>query len=397
MKKALFRKSMATVLLVLVLTFSMFSTCIFVAQAEESEPTIGKYLTIDFSGSDAGIADSSCSVRATKSSGLTFVFEPNPELDDEEQVIEQRVGAGTVYLEAIAGNGWIFDSWSDNVEPDPLEPTGYYKTEKLAIVSAKFVRAYTITTIVYGDVGGTIEPPGPIFVEAGDTPEFTFDPLEGYHVSLIQVRSLLTNRFFPSDDSYTFFPVDDDYELVVYFSEDGTAFIPPEASGVDISLGDPVNQVNLRFESLTAGGTATQFEILSVGDFIVGGSSLILWNIEVEDVEFTNAIVSLPYSGDPPITHIYTSNDITALYCDVNGDGEVTTADVNKVAIALATSGREYDATYDVNMDLALDSADIQLVHDYIGTQLEELSWTYDPDLQILYIETGHFSIFRGR
>ncbi len=397
MKKVFFRKSMATVLLVLFLTFSMFSTCIFVAQAEKSEPTIGKYLTIDFSDSDAGIADSSCSVRATKSSGFTFVFEPNPELEHEEQVIEQRVGAGTVYLEAIAGNGWIFDSWSDNVEPDPLEPTGYYKTEKLAIVSAKFVRAYTITTTVYGDVGGTIEPPGPIFVEAGDTPEFTFDPLEGYHVSLIQVRSLSTNMFFPSDDSYTFFPVDDDYELVVYFSEDGTAFIPLEASGVDISLGDSVNQVNLRFESLTVGGIATQFEILSVGDFIVGGSSLILWNVEVEDVEFTNAIVSLPYSGDPPITHIYTSDDIAALYCDVNGDGEVTTADVNEVAIALSTSGREYNSLYDVNMDLSLDSADIQLVHDYIGTQLEELYFEYDEDLQILYIWTGHFSIFRGR
>lgn len=400
----------AAVLLLWVLTFSMFSTYTLVAQAAKSDPTIGKFLTIDFSESSSGIADSGCYVIATKVASETeFTFYPYlPKL-----ISSERVGAGTVFLEAITGNGWTFLEWSDNVESQDGN-TGYYKSQKDDTVYATFVRTYTITATVFGQVGsGRIEttvengayvipatPAGSseeIPVTAGEEPIFTFIENLG-EISLLCIDGVFME---PTGYAYTFEPVYEDHSIDVYFSLDGQAIIPSGADDVPISLGDGVK---LTFESLDEGGTAIQNNLL-VQYPDLQFSSLILWTVGTNFgiVDTVTIVLPLP-EGVDVITSVIMAPDtvdgLNALYSDVDEDGEVTQADVNEVAIAISTianpNGRGYDPAYDVNRDGSLDQADIAMVHDYVGTDYLQIPkfWVVGDTL---FIETDHFSIFRGR
>jgi len=407
MTQTLLRKSMATILLVLFLTFSIFSTCTLIAQAEKSDPTIGKFLTIDFSGSSPGIANSGCYVIATKVSSETeFKFYPDTEL------VSIRVGAGTVFLEAISGNGWTFLEWSEDVESQDGN-TGYYKTQKEDTIHATFVRTYIITATVFGQVGsGRIEttvengdyviPAGSsaeIPVMAGEEPVFTFIENLG-EISLLCIDGVFKE---PTGYTYSFpTPVYEDHSLVAYFSLDGQAIIPFGADDVPISLGD---DVKLTFETLAEGGTAIQNNLLAQYPNLQF-SSLILWDVGTNFGIVDTVTIALPLPEgvdeiDSVIMAPNTVDGLNALYSDVSEDGEVTHADVNEVAIAISTmanpNGRGYDPKYDVNRDGSLDQADIAMVQYYVGTDYLQIPIDFWVEENTLFIVTDHFSIFRGR
>ena len=105
--------------------------------------------------------------------------------------------------------------------------------------------------------------------------------------------------------------------------------------------------------------------------------------------------IALPYVGSEIITSVWASNSLDALYCDVNGDGMVKHNDHVAVARAISTLGRDYDAAFDVNRDGYLNEDDVHLVDEYLGTALQSLFFWVEGNT--LFIETEHFSIFRGR
>lgn len=365
----------------------------------------GKFLGIDFQKDD--VLGSDCTVTATKlKSGQSFLFNATDTSLNPDANSFNKVGAGTVMLQATPGEAWNFLGFS--VKGDELkgaDNTALYKPVKYGIVVAEFERKETVTievTVVSDDLADyvvtmidntlhEINSASAVYsienVLVGTSPYFEFVPNSENHVSIFEV----TNTFMESASGYTFELISVDQELTVYFSPDGEAFIPAAASDVPISLGDGVSLTG----EVSEGGSVTQARIVLGGD--PDEPSLLLWDIVVGENVFTGTTtVELPSKGIDVLS-VYTSDDKFALLCDVNNDGKVTKEDANAVAIALATNGREYDEMYDVNMDGALDSADIQFVHDYIGIFLEELDFTISPDGNIIYIATGHFSFFRCR
>lgn len=412
----LLRKSIVALLLVLILVFSMSSTGVFIAQAGKTGPTIGKFLEIDFTGSSDGVAASDCSVTATKDSGQVFTFKVF-----ENLTYSEKVGAGTLLLEAKPDDGWEFEGWitddSDDVELTPFgENFLYYKTEKLGSVGAVFLRdTFTIKAVVAEAASnGTIsideDSTGVrdsteiaygyiVTANSGANITFNFNEDPGNHTSAIQVDY----AFEPYAQSYTFTNVQSSHNLTVYFSTDGQAYIP-QGSNVAVYLGD---NVCLNFTS-TGGGTATQENILEQLNATVQPSSLILWNIGlVVEVPLTdNVTITLPYTLDenhPNITAIFTSDSVDALYSDVNGDGKVNGDDVSDVANIIKTLvGQQiYDPLYDIDRNGILDQNDVHMVNDNKGAIVEELQFDpiYDSNgILIGYlVYTGHFSIFRGR
>lgn len=302
-------------------------------------------------------------------------------------------------MEAFADEGWAFSHWEGDLTgvANPID----YKSEKYGYVKAVFVKkTFTITAIVAteasnGYIETTInETPVQITeqldvtVEYGESQTFTFYPNIENHVSAIQVD----NNFELYALSYTFSNVQADHVLTVYFSLDGEAYVPA-GSDVPVYLG---SSVSLNFDSTQGGGTATQEEVYL--NPLLTGTSLILWEVNA-GVSFSGIVeIALPYLGTEEITQVFTSDSLDALYSDVNADGIVDGDDVSDVANGIKTtsqSGAEYDPQWDVNRDGELTEDDIHVVNANKGTILESLNFWVLNDT--LYIETDHFSIFRGR
>lgn len=393
MNKSSFVKSIATAIVLLILTLGTIGTNALLANADVGGE--GKYLEIQFNG--AGITVSNCKVIATKiSSGQTFIFSA---IDSNTYV--QKVGAGTVLLEAIPDNGWVFSHWGGDVKPITGN-TAEYKTVKYGVVTAYFEKlTYAITaqvsssasnghieTIINGESQVIGETPFTVNVERGDSQTFTFHPNTNTdHVSAIQVD----DQFEPYALQFQFDNVQENHELQVYFSANGEAYVPA-GNNVAIFLGD---DVSLSFTSTQGGGTASQAEVILLPS--LAGTSLILWNVNA-GVQFESTVeIALPYAGSVEIQHVFTGNSLDALYSDVNADGVVNGDDVSDVANAIRTlvPHGTYDATFDIDRNGVLDEEDIHVVNVNKGTKLQELNFRVVGD--ILYIETGHFSIFRGR
>jgi hypothetical protein len=380
-KKASLRKSIASAVLLLVIAFS--ATTINTPLVKADAGGIGKFLTIEIVGDG--------SVTATKfKSGETWDFPPS---------ITEKVGAGTVLLEAKASEGWEFSHWEGDLIGTSVNPTEY-KTEKYGYVRAVFVKkTFTITAIVAPEApNGYIETsvdgtPTQIWdqldvtVDYGDSQTFSFYPDSGNHVSAIKIDS----DFIVSALSCTFNDVQKDWTIVVFFSADGEAYVPA-GTNVPVDLG---GSVSLHFESTEGGGTATQASI-DLPPLLVG-TSLILWDVSV-GVSFDGIVeIALPYLGTETIQHVFRSDSLDALYSDVNADGVVDGDDVSDVANAIQslTPHGLYDANSDVDRNGVLDQNDIHLVNEYKGTTLQSLTFWVEGNT--LYIETDQLSIFRGR
>lgn len=386
MKLKLLRKLAVTALL-LALTFSAIGININPVQADRVG--VGKFLTVEISGEGY--------VTATKDPSAVWRY------DYSEPATEYKLGAGTVSLQAFPAEGWIFSHWGGDLTgtANPID----YKSEKYGYVIAVFTKSsFTITALcapeapngeitTTGDGDATPITEGDelvgwsVSIESGGSQTFNFNPDEDNHLSAFQVDG----AFQPYALTYTFSDVQKDYAMTVYFSADGQAYVPA-GSNVPVYLGD---DVGLTFASTDGGGTATQSDLLPTLLAKLQGTSLILWDVSV-GVSFTGVVeVTLPIGGSQTITSVWASDDLNALYCDVNGDGIVDINDHVAVARAISTNGRSYKAAFDVNRDGHLDQGDISLVDEYLGTFLQSL--VFNQIGNTLFIETDHFSIFRGR
>jgi fibronectin type 3 domain-containing protein len=384
MNKSLLRKTTVTVTLLAILALTIVPANMLLAKADPIG--VGKFLTVEIDGQGY--------VTATKvKSGEFWEYYPTT------PPTENKLGAGTVSLEAFASEGWEFSHWEEDLTgiANPID----YKSEKYGYVRAVFLKkTFTITATVATEASNgyivTIIDTTPtqitgqldVTVEYGESQMFTFYPDAENHVSAIQVD----NGFEPYALSYTFNYVQADHAITVFFSADGEAYVPA-GNNVPVYLG---GSVSLNFDSTQGGGSATQQEV-DLHPLLVG-TSLILWDVNT-GVSFTGVVeIALPYIGTQEITQVFTGDSLDALYSDVNADGVVNGTDVSDVANGIKTtsrSGAEYDAQWDVNRDGELTEDDVHVVNANKGTILESLNfWVIEG---ILYIETDHFSIFRGR
>jgi hypothetical protein len=355
----------------------------------------GKYLTINIDGQG--------SVNALKEkTGESWDFPP---LDTV------KVGAGTVLLTATAAEGWEFSEWTGDIAnlADPSDAQTTFKTTKLAIITAVFVRTqFKIAVTPWGDGaillnGDSVS--GDIYFDAGETPEFTFVPYDDpftpevdNYVSSIKVNENYLTSYVPS---YTFPAIYADQTLDVYFSEEGTAIIPPGDGVVFLNPDE-----SLVFENAGAGGTAT------VGDLepsdeqdrndYAYGSLAAGWIINV-DIDFDQVTITLQYdpnsipSGvDESDLRLVRGETLEAVLCDVNGDLVVNGDDVSDVANAVKHL-EWYEAVYDVNNDGFVNEDDVHVVNANKGAVLEDITDWVDTENDLIYGITDEFSIFGVR
>jgi len=353
-------------LILLLLCMPLLTLNISIVQADAGG--IGKFLTIEIVGEG--------SVTATKiASGEIWIFTQNG---------TEKVGAGTVKLEAFASNGWEFSYWGGELTRTSENPTDY-KTVKYGYVVAVFVqKTFTITASAVGN--GAINPAGEVFVEYGASQTFEFTPYAGNHASAIVVDGVYLSSFI---QSYTFYDVTADHMIEVSFSADGTAAVP---AGIDVTV-FLASGVGLTFDD-TDGGTATGEEETN---YPVGTAAAV-WEISVTFVFTGEVNVTLHYNEadlliDEADLRLIRGDSIEAIRSDVNNDLVVDGTDVSIVANAVK-QGYWYDPFLDINNDGKVTEADIYIVNANKGTILEDITDGIDTDLDIIWGTTDQFSIF---
>jgi hypothetical protein len=360
-------KRKVSVLAVTLLLVSMLPTALAIPLVQADPGGIGKFLTVDIIGEGY--------VTATKvDSGETWVFTQNG---------TEKVGAGTVLLEASAAEGWEFSSWDGDLI-GTAENSTEYKTEKYGYVVAVFVpKTPTITATAIGP--GDISPSGNVAVEYGADQTFAFSPDAGNHVSAIVVDGVFLSSF---SLSYAFQDVATDHTITVYFSADGTATVPAgsavtvfAAAGAGVTFGD------------TSGGTLTA----EAGYYPVGGATA--WEINVTFAFAGEVIVTLYYNdsglslADEQNLRLIRGDSVEAIRSDVNGDLRVDGTDVSIIANAVK-QGYWYDPMLDVNNDGFVDEADVHVVNTNKGAYLEDITAGINIDLNFIWGTTDQFSVF---
>jgi len=329
----------------------------------------GKFLTIEIIGEGY--------VTATKvESGEAWDFYR------ADPPMTEKVGAGTVELEAFASDGWEFSYWGEDLTGTSENPTNY-KTVKYGYVVAVFVqKTFTITASAVGN--GAIDPDGEVLVEYGASQTFEFTPDGGNHVSAIVVDGIYLSSFA---QSYTFYDVTVDHTIDISFSADGTATVP---AGNDVTV-FLASGAGMTFDN-TDGGTATGEE----KDYPVGTAA---WDISVTFTFAGEVLVALQYDptglseADQQNLRLIQGDSIEALRSDVNNDLTVDGTDVSIVANAVKQS-EWYDERFDINNDGFVDEEDIHIVNENKGTILEDITDWVNTNLNIIYGTTDHFSIF---
>lgn len=408
------KQTIITTTLLLILALNLTSN-IFLVSGDAGGT--GKYLEISFAAvnlaDQAALLASSCEVTATKvTSEQTFTY-----IASASDSHRQKVGAGTVFLEASTANSpeWVFIGFDDSVI------NGEYKTEKNDIVTAKFERlTYEIKLYVVGGIGeiklgdnivadesNGVDNPATVIVGYGDTPTFEFIPYVGdpdsYHLSSVLVDGtnyvdLVLTEF---TQSYEFAPINEDFHsLAVAFSVDGEVDIPP-GSDVTVFLS---SSASLKFNSVGE-GSAFASELYSIGDVVV-------WDITVAVIDLGDqTIIAFRYDpsqviGSEEDLRMYRSDsEDAALYyqCDLNDDGVVNGQDNKIIANAVKRSkfwDPEKNPEYDLNNDNAVTEEDVHIVNSMKNVELTWIDITFGPvDTvnNIIYGLTDHFSIFRAR
>ena len=383
MKKTSLRKVLIVGTLLLIIAFGIALSNISLVQADSGG--VGKFLTIDFVGAGT--------VTATKpQSGEIRTY-----YSDDPTTCSQKVGAGTVELNAIPADGWEFSEWIGDVA-DPSSATTEYKTEKNDIVTVVFVRStFTITASVspYAYNGtislvndGEERKNWQFSVESGSNQQLWFNADPGNHISAI----VENGAFLAPASSILLENIQQDYTIEVFFSQDGYAWVP---SGTNVATYF-TEAASLQFNDTTGGTTASGSSLV-----FPEGWAVFLWNIKTNATDADgNVTIALEFTGDAP-SAVYRSESEEALYCDVNNDGVVDSTDNSLVAIAIkayeegSTNGKVVNPLYDTNRDGDLTQDDLLLIHEYYRTTFDSLEFTIVGNT--IYIETDHFSIFRGR
>jgi len=366
-------KSKVSIFTLTLLLLCMLPVALNIQLVQADAGGVGKFLTIEIT--DEGF------VTATKfESGQTWNF------CWADPPITEKVGAGTVELEAFASNGWEFSRWEGDLAGTTENPTDY-KTVKYGYVVAVFVRK--TCTIAASAVGnGTIDPVGEVLVEYGADQTFEFAPDAGNHVSSIVVDGVYLGSFA---ESHTFYDITVDHTIEVIFSADGTATVPAGpavtaflAEGASLTLYD------------TEGGTVTGGQEY----FPLGGATA--WEIIVTFALSGEVLVTLHYNDtglsltEEQNLRLIRADSIEALRSDVNYDLVVDGQDVSTVANAVK-QGEWYDPLLDINNDGFVNEVDIHLVNANKGTIFEDITGGIDTDLNIIWGTTVQFSIFGVR
>jgi hypothetical protein len=363
-------KKTVTIFALILLLLCMPSMALNVQLVQADVKGVGKFLTIEIVGEGY--------VTATKVASCEtwdYYWADPP--------MTEKVGAGTVELEAFASNGWEFFAWEGDLTGISENPMNY-KAVKYGYVIAVFIhKTFTITASAVGN--GTIDPDGDVVVEYGASQTFEFIPDIDNHVSAIAVDGIYLSSF---TESYTFYDVTADHTIEVLFSADETANVPA-GTGVTVFMAP---SVSLTFDD-TDGGTATGEEKY----YPVGGA--IAWEILVTFTFIGEVKVTLQYNDtglsliDEQNLCLIRGDSIEALRSDVNNDLIVDGQDVSNVANAVKQSDW-YNPLLDVNNDGFVDEADIYIVNINKGTILEDITDGIDTNLNIIWGTTDQFSIF---
>lgn len=366
-------KSKFSILMLTILALGILSNTIMLAQADNQG--IGKYLTINITGEGY--------VTATKiKSGEVFLFNSTK--------TQHKVGAGTVLLETFPSDGWEFAEWAGEYLTG-TEDSLFFKTEKYATITAIF-REETYTITASSSLGGSITPSGNVQVTKGANQTFQLSANSTYHISSIIVDGSYSTSYA---ENYTFYNVLADHTIHVIFSENGKATVPAGIV-VTVFLGEGAG---ITFPNTTGGEAAGE----SV-DF-PEGSSVIVWELNYTATFYGGAHIALSYN-DTGLTlaqelnlRLISGESLEELYSDVNGDLVVDGTDLSIIANAVNTNQQPdwYVSYLDIDNDGFVDKDDIHIVNSYKGTILEDVTDYVDPELNIIYGITSHFSLFRCR
>lgn len=392
-----FRKSIKSTLL---LTILLFSIVAYVNPLANADPIgVGKFV-------DIKIVSGEGSVTLTKlSSGETWSTATELPYDE----LNEKVGAGLVKLDAVETvNNYVFDYWIINGEIND-EASPEFRTRKGTILIGAYFKEiiyYQVTASVSSDAPEgiitlgtedyTVEEPYSDFVLEGTSLTFEFTANTDNHISAIT----LNGAYLPPEESLPI-EVNQNYDIVVFFSEDGTAFVPA-GTNVEVYF---TETASLYFENLGTSQIANGLELIrpwglflwDISAITVASTGVITINLNIplDDPELWLEVLAFTFEGE---------DEENAFYCDVNGDLIVTAKDLSLVAnynklTAKHPNRYSYDPTYDTDRDGEITEDDIHLVQDYFGVSIdfEYVDWDYDPVTQTLTIYPEHFSIFRGR
>ena len=317
----------------------------------------GKFLTVAIVGEGY--------VTATKvNSGETWDFYW------ADPPVTEKVGAGTVELEAFAYEGWEFSHWEGDLAGTSENPTEY-KTEKYGYLVAVF-EVLTYTIYASADDEGWIEPDGNVTVTYGEDVTFTFGPNNASedHVSTILVD-------YPDEpplggflETYTFEHVTEDHSIHVCLDPIGTVSVAAGPGG-GYNLDEVVSLTVVEY-------VETEGVILgsSVIDQVPEGTSIYLYvtamdpapTITGEGVVFAFLV---PEGTDPSTLTIVKGDSIQAIYSDVNGDLVVDSTDTSIVAEG---KNQPYNPFLDLNNDGVINQTDVWIVNENKGTTLTDVT-----------------------
>jgi hypothetical protein len=215
LSKVKLRNDLIVTTLLLILIFSISSN---ISSVQAEAGGTGKYLEVKFTtpnnAFDEALNSSDCKVLATKyGSEETFTYEA-----DVPDSWSQKVGAGTVLLDAIAdtSGGWFFKCFVIRGEEKP--DLTDYKTEKYDVVEALFDRlSYTVDASVVQGVGTIsadgvdITVAGAASVYVGEYVTFDLEPNEGYYLSDVSTDLPIFDTYvLESVTTYVLGPVNSD-------------------------------------------------------------------------------------------------------------------------------------------------------------------------------------------
>jgi hypothetical protein len=248
----------------------------------------------------------------------------------------------------------------------------------------------TITASAVGN--GEISPSGEVRVQPGKPPTFYFIPKDAnnFHVSSIVVDGVYESGYA---ESYTFANIKggEHHTITVYFSANTETEVP-EGNGVTVFINSEVILTLDATKSGVAMGTKQIFR---------GGTSVAVWEITNTAIFDGEVLVGLQYD-DSKLTldqekslRLIRGDSLYAVYSDVNNDLVVDGTDVSIVANAVKQHDW-YNPFLDVNNDDVVDENDVHIVNGNIGTTLVDITDHVNPDLNIIYGITDHFSLFRA-
>jgi hypothetical protein len=289
MKRALLKKSILATIILVILVFNLTATSLFVGA---EDPGTGKFLTITIDGNGSVVA-----TKVKSGESWTFTYDDPPQTE--------KVGAGTVKLEAVAGTNWEFSHWDQDIT-GPDNPVNY-KTRKYGEVTAVFVPiTYTITASA--GAGGSISPSGAVSVVSGNSQAFVVTPDFGYHILDVVVDTISQGPL----ETYEFVNVVTDHTISVEFEINIYTITATAHEGGSINPSGAVSVVHgddVTFEFTPNTGYHVSAVVVD-GEYVTLVPTTFTASYAFEDVIVDGHIIDVFFSPDG-IADITAGDDVT--------------------------------------------------------------------------------------